>query len=133
MAGDMTLISELGSVRLAIQGAVSQAFKTPEVIKLFANKQPAQLRLKLEQVRNCALAGPISLDPTTSEMYHRGEFAVLQMKESLKLKRLSEDVYLAQAVEILAALKKLGEQVSCQLSHRLLRLSRADMLQPIFV
>jgi hypothetical protein len=33
-----------------------------------------------------------------------------QMKESLKLKRLSDEAYVAQSVEILAALKKLGEQ-----------------------
>jgi hypothetical protein len=37
-------------MRLAIQGAISEAFKTPEVIKMFANKQPAQLRMKFEQL-----------------------------------------------------------------------------------
>ena len=30
-SGNMTLVSELGSMRLAIRGAVSEAFKTPEV------------------------------------------------------------------------------------------------------
>ena len=50
MAGDITLVNQLGSMRLAIQGAVSQAFKTPEVIKMFANKQPAQLRMRLKQL-----------------------------------------------------------------------------------
>lgn len=39
-----------GGMRLAIQGAISEAFKTPEVIKMFANKQPAQLRMKFEQL-----------------------------------------------------------------------------------
>jgi hypothetical protein len=47
-------------MRLAIQGAISEAFKTPEVIKMFANKQPAQLRMKFEQLyvschRMCSL------------------------------------------------------------------------------
>ena len=47
----MTLVSELGGMRLAIQGAISEAFKTPEVIKMFAKKQPAQLRMKYEQLK----------------------------------------------------------------------------------
>ena len=34
----------------AIQAAISQAFKTPEVIKLFAKKQPGQLRQRLAEV-----------------------------------------------------------------------------------
>lgn len=34
----------------AIRAAISQAFKTPEVIRLFAKKQPDQLRIKLAQV-----------------------------------------------------------------------------------
>ncbi len=37
-----------------------------------------------------------------------------QMKQDLRLKRLAQDAYTSQAVEILAALKKLGEQVSYQ-------------------
>eukprot|EP00802_Teleaulax_amphioxeia_P029613 Tamp_31786.p1 GENE.Tamp_31786~~Tamp_31786.p1 ORF type:complete len:189 (+),score=70.89 Tamp_31786:75-641(+) len=85
MAGDMTLVSELGSMRLAIQGAISEAFKTPEVIKMFANKQPAQLRMKFEQ-----------------------------LKEDLKLKRVTQSGYDVQAVEILTALKKLGETLSTE-------------------
>lgn len=36
----------------AIQAAISQAFKTPEVIRLFAKKQPGQLRTRLGEVRN---------------------------------------------------------------------------------
>lgn len=35
----------------AIQAAISQAFKTPEVIRLFAKKQPGQLRTRLGEVR----------------------------------------------------------------------------------
>lgn len=38
----------------AIQAAISQAFKTPEVIRLFAKKQPGQLRTRLAEVCNCA-------------------------------------------------------------------------------
>lgn len=35
----------------AIQAAVSEAFKTPEVIKLFAKKEPGQLRDRLEELK----------------------------------------------------------------------------------
>lgn len=35
----------------AIQAAISEAFKTPEVIRLFAKKQPGQLRQRLSEVR----------------------------------------------------------------------------------
>ena len=34
----------------AIQAAISEAFKTPEVIRLFAKKQPGQLRQRLSDV-----------------------------------------------------------------------------------
>ena len=35
----------------AIQAAISEAFKTPEVIRLFAKKQPGKLRQRLSEVR----------------------------------------------------------------------------------
>jgi len=34
----------------AIQAAISEAFRTPEVIRMFAKKQPGQLRERLSQV-----------------------------------------------------------------------------------
>ncbi|XP_023071066.1 protein LZIC [Piliocolobus tephrosceles] len=50
MSGNMTLIDELSGMQLAIQAAISQAFKTPEVIRLFAKKQPGQLRTRLAEL-----------------------------------------------------------------------------------
>ncbi|XP_028438618.1 protein LZIC isoform X2 [Perca flavescens] len=50
MTGDMTLVDELSGMQLAIQAAISQAFKTPEVIRLFAKKQPGQLRTRLAEL-----------------------------------------------------------------------------------
>ena len=50
--GDMTLVNELNRMQLAIQAAISEAFKTPEVIRLFAKKQPGQLRQRLAEVMN---------------------------------------------------------------------------------
>ncbi|KAI4578267.1 hypothetical protein MJG53_011122 [Ovis ammon polii x Ovis aries] len=49
MSGNMTLVDELSGMQLAIQAAISQAFKTPEVIRLFAKKQPGQLRTRLAE------------------------------------------------------------------------------------
>jgi len=77
MRGDVTLVSQLGAMQLAIQAAVSNAFKTPEVIAMFAKKQPAQLRLRLAQLSK------------------GGTYTNVE-----------------QALEILSALKKLGEELS---------------------
>ncbi len=38
-SGDLSLTDSLSSVRLAIRAAISEAFKTPDVIKMFADKQ----------------------------------------------------------------------------------------------
>jgi hypothetical protein len=46
----MTLVDEFGAAQLAIQAAVSEAFHTPEVIRLFAQKQPTELRQRLHHV-----------------------------------------------------------------------------------
>jgi len=87
-AGDLSLVNEFGSIQLAIQAAVSEAFQTPEVIGLFAKKQPGQLRGRLDA-----------------------------LKRDLKLGKLSPDAYTQQALEILTALKKLGETLSGEELH----------------
>jgi hypothetical protein len=87
-AGDLSLVNDLGSIQLAIQAAVSEAFHTPEVIGLFAKKQPGQLRGRLDS-----------------------------LKRDLKLGKLSTDAYTQQALEILTALKKLGEPLSPEELH----------------
>lgn len=79
MGGDMTLVDEFGGAQLAIQAAISDAFKTPEVIRMFAQKQPDQLRKRLAGLRR-----------------------------ELDLKHISEPQFNRQAVEVLVALKKLG-------------------------
>jgi len=67
----------------AIQAAISDAFKTPEVIRLFAKKEPGQLRTKLSEI-----------------------------ERDFKVGKMLEDVYRQQKLEILVAVKKLGEEVS---------------------
>ncbi|MBN3326177.1 LZIC protein, partial [Atractosteus spatula] len=85
MSGNMTLVDELGGMQLAIQAAISQAFKTPEVIRLFAKKQPGQLRTRLAEMDRDVMVG--------------------------KLPRV---VYTQQKVEILMALRKLGEKLTVE-------------------
>jgi len=98
LAGNMTLVSELGSVQLAIQAAVSNAFRTPEVIKLFAKKEPGQLRTRLAN-----------------------------LERDTKLQRINQATYVQQAVEILTALKKLGEELSTAEQAFLSENMNADM------
>ncbi|XP_062871371.1 protein LZIC [Trichomycterus rosablanca] len=85
IAGNMTLVDELGGMQLAIQAAISQAFKTPEVIRLFAKKQPGQLRTRLAEMDRDVMVG-----------------------------KLPKDVYTQQKVEILTALRKLGEKLTSE-------------------
>ncbi|XP_032904406.1 protein LZIC [Amblyraja radiata] len=83
MSGDMTLVDELSGMQLAIQAAISQAFKTPEVIRMFAKKQPGQLRTRLAEMDRDVIVG-----------------------------KLPRDVYMQQKVEILTALRKLEEKLT---------------------
>ncbi|BFZ23904.1 hypothetical protein BsWGS_26943 [Bradybaena similaris] len=81
--GNLSLVDELGGMQLAIQAAISEAFKTPEVIRLFAKKEPGQLRTRLADIS-------------------RDE----------KIGKLSKQQAAQQSVEILMALKKLGEPLT---------------------
>lgn len=82
LAGNMTLVDQIGSVQLAIQAAIRQAFKTPEVIRLFAKRQPDALRARLED-----------------------------LKRDNRLGKIPDDAFGQQSSEIVAALKGLDEEV----------------------
>ncbi|GFR24951.1 protein LZIC [Trichonephila clavipes] len=98
MSGNMTLVDELGSMQLAIQAAISNAFQTPEVIRMFAKKQPGQLRQKLSELERDA-----------------------------KIGKLSQDLLNQQKIEILFALKKLGDELNPSETHFLQCHSTATM------
>ena len=51
LSGGITLVTSLGKDRLKTLNAIRAAFKTPEVMKMFAQKQPKALRLRLDQLR----------------------------------------------------------------------------------
>eukprot|EP00854_Cymbomonas_tetramitiformis_P024623 gene24623-29951_t len=97
MNGDMSLQDELAAMKLAIQGAISEAFQTPEVIKMFALKQPTQLRERLHSLTNlCDLALSVGW---TGEL----------LQTDYKLGKVAETVYNKQVLEILTALKNLKQ------------------------
>lgn len=80
--GDMTLQSELDATRAAVRAAISEAFKTPDVIRMFAKKETPELRRRLAEI-----------------------------DRDIKLGKLDEAIGGPQAVEILVALKRLGDQI----------------------
>lgn len=82
-SGDITLVDSINAMQLAIQAAISQAFKTPEVIQMFAKKQPDQLRQKLSEI-----------------------------DRDHKIGKLNGEIFSQQKVEILSALRKLGETLT---------------------
>ncbi|CAH0558221.1 unnamed protein product [Brassicogethes aeneus] len=83
--GDISLVSALGAVQLATQAAISQAFKTPEVIRLFGRREPKQLRERLSMI-----------------------------EQDVKLNKLSGSARDRQRAEILTALRQLNEQLSTE-------------------
>jgi hypothetical protein len=83
IAGDMTLMDHLGAVRLATMAAINEAFKTPEIIRLFSNRETEQLRQSLAR-----------------------------LQEDLHTKKIPQAAYDEKAIEILTALKSLNEPLS---------------------
>ncbi|XP_063979630.1 protein LZIC-like [Diachasmimorpha longicaudata] len=82
ISGDMTLVDQLGAMQLATQAAISAAFKTPAVIRMFGKREPKQLRERL-----------------------------LEVDRDVRLGKLSKESSEGQRVEILSALKHLGEKL----------------------
>ncbi|KAH0562905.1 protein LZIC-like [Cotesia glomerata] len=83
ISGDITLIDQLGAMQLATQAAISAAFKTPAVIRMFGKKEPKLLRERLSLIERDA-----------------------------KLGKLSKEASDRQRSEVLTALKHLGETLS---------------------
>lgn len=83
LAGNMTLVDELGAAQQAIQAAIAQAVKSSDAAGHFANKSASQLRSRL---------------------------AILQ--RDLSLKAISQDVYNRQAAEAVLQLRQMGEKLS---------------------
>lgn len=82
ISGDMTLVDQLGAMQLATQAAISAAFKTPAVIRMFGKREPKQLRERLSQI-----------------------------ERDTRLGKLSKESSERQRSEVLSALKQLGEKL----------------------
>ncbi|PSN41959.1 Protein LZIC [Blattella germanica] len=67
ISGDMTLVDHLGSMQLATQAAISAAFQTPAVIRMFAHREPDLLRQRLAEVDREERLGKISTQASTRE------------------------------------------------------------------
>eukprot|EP00047_Mylnosiga_fluctuans_P003069 m.227322 g.227322 ORF g.227322 m.227322 type:complete len:190 (-) comp11570_c0_seq1:70-639(-) len=96
--GNMSLVDDIGAMQLAIQAAVSQAFKTPEVIRMFAKREPGQLRAR-----------------------------IAEMERDVKIGKISKEMQIEQTVEILTALRSLGEQISSEEANFLAKHSTAQL------
>uniref|UniRef100_M4AAR6 Leucine zipper and CTNNBIP1 domain containing n=1 Tax=Xiphophorus maculatus TaxID=8083 RepID=M4AAR6_XIPMA len=123
MTGDMTLVDELSGMQLAIQAAISQAFKTPEVIRLFAKKQPGQLRTRLAECRRADRLHCSTEQQTTKAQIRSVitwpslcryiDVGVKKaMDRDMMVGKMSRDVHTQQKMEILTALRKLGEKLT---------------------
>lgn len=95
-SGDMTLVDHISQIQLTIQHAVSEAFKTPEVLQMFADKQPQQLRSRLED-----------------------------LEREQQLARVGQTEYNAKKLEILLALNKLGQPLAGDETEFIIALSSA--------
>ncbi|XP_065164655.1 protein LZIC-like [Atheta coriaria] len=81
--GDISLVNTMGAMQLAIQSAISGAFNTNEVIKLFGKMEPQQLKEKLTG-----------------------------LEAEYKLNKITKEAFDKLKVEILIVLRQLGEELS---------------------
>ncbi|XP_012257739.2 protein LZIC-like [Athalia rosae] len=87
ISGDMTLVDHLGAMQLATQAAISAAFKTPAVIRMFGKREPGQLRERLSQVERDTKLGKLTKEASERQ---RGEIlnALRQLGEKLNQSEL---------------------------------------------
>lgn len=104
VSGNLTLVDEFGAAQLAIQAAISQAFNTPEVIRLFATRNTNELRRKLAQ-----------------------------LKADLENNIISRDMFNRQAMDVLTALKRMNEPISEADEQFLASMGGARMLEGVAV
>ena len=95
MSSNDQLVDDLSRHRTAIQEAIRGSFATPDVIRMFTSKSGAQLRQRLAQI-----------------------------DRDTKLGNLNERDHSRKKIEVLTALKKLGETLSDEESAILQETSR---------
>jgi hypothetical protein len=80
--GNLSLEDEFGHMKIAMRAAVSQAFKTPEIISSFAKKQPDNLRKSLSDYERDLHLGKLSKD----------DFALKKVETLLALEKLKQEL-----------------------------------------
>ncbi|XP_076766990.1 protein LZIC [Xylocopa sonorina] len=87
ISGDTTLVDQLGAIQLATQAAISEAFKTPAVIRMFGRRETSQLKERLAKINSDAKHGKLSKEASDSQ---RGEVlhALRQLGEKLEPQEL---------------------------------------------
>lgn len=108
ISGDMTLVNQLGAMQLATQAAISVAFRTPAVIRMFGKREPNQLRERLLQIERDIKLGKLNKDAgdrlraeVLHALRHLGEKldpTELQLLEKLSLNNIDEANYV-QVIE----------------------------------
>jgi len=74
--GDVTLEDELATVKAATKAAIASAFRTPEVLKMFALRQPDELRERMQRAARDVMLGKMSAE--------RGEVIRVEALTALK-------------------------------------------------
>ena len=90
--GDVTLEDELATVKAATKAAIASAFRTPEVLKMFALRQPDELRERMQRAARDVMLGKMSAE--------RGE--VIRVEALTALKKLGSELE-AEELEFLRA------------------------------
>lgn len=70
VAGNMTLQSEFDATRMAVRAAISEAFKTPEVIRMFATKEAPALRRRLAEIDRDVKLGKMEFAAVADQVRH---------------------------------------------------------------
>jgi len=78
---DNLLRNEIDSYRMAVRAACLQAFKTPEIIKMFAEKNSEQCNKKLSE-----LDADFKLGRLSAEEYHNSKTELLVALQKLGVK-----------------------------------------------
>ncbi|OQV13872.1 putative Protein LZIC [Hypsibius exemplaris] len=87
-SGNLSLLDDISAMQLAISAAISKAFSTPEILSLFAARQPDQLRERLAMV-----------------------------ERDRKINKMTEDKFTQAKTEILSALIKLRATLTPEEQH----------------
>lgn len=116
--GDMTLVSALGQIKLAAEAAIKNAFKSARSARrAYFSASAALARARVRHPLCLSPPFPPRTAPEVIAMFAKREPAALRgrlakLSQELRLGHLAPGPFKVQAIEVILALKKLGEVVS---------------------